>query len=109
MLSRGISTAEPIGSDQKNLYEYFVKIPANVAKGTFGAVGKRLPKEEVHDWLLSTIGFNTTGSQNQVTVGNELEALAASSLATGSALLELNKNLNVVQGHNLDEKGDFVR
>ena len=97
MLSREMATAEIIGPDRRNLYEYFVKIPANVAKGTFGAVGKRLPKEQIHDWLLSTIGFNTPESQKQVMSGNELGGLASSALATGRALLALNTDLGVVQ------------
>ncbi|GJL61249.1 MAG: hypothetical protein NPIRA03_41060 [Nitrospirales bacterium] len=105
MLSREVATAEMMGPDRRNLYEYFVKIPANVAKGTFGAVGKRLPKEHVHDWLLSTIGFDTPESQNQVTSGNELGALASSAIATGRALLALNTNLCVVRGYDrIDNK-----
>ncbi|HNP30438.1 MAG TPA: hypothetical protein PKK23_15435 [Nitrospirales bacterium] len=105
MLSREIAAAEMMGPDRRNLYEYFVKIPANVAKGTFGVVGKRLPKEHVHDWLLSTIGFNTPESQSQVTSGNELRALASSAIATGRALLALNTNLCVVRGYDgIDNK-----
>lgn len=104
MLSREVASTEILGTDRKNLYEYFVKIPANVAKGTFGAVGKRLPKEQVHDWLLSTIGFNTPESQNQASSGEEVRALASSSLATGHLLLELNKTLGVVRADNLIRK-----
>ncbi len=95
MLSREISTKNLIDADRKKLYEYFVKIPANVAKGTFGAVGRRLPKEQIHEWLLSTIGFNTIESQRQAISGDVVGALASSSIATGCLLSALNKELNV--------------
>ncbi len=97
MLSREVASTENLSLDRKNLYEYFVKIPANVAKGTFGAVGKRFPKERIHDWLLSTIGFNTLESKNLASSGGVVRALASSSLATGRSLLELNKVLGVVK------------
>lgn len=104
MLSREVASTEALGTDRRNLYEYFAKIPANVAKGTFGAVGKRLPKEQVHDWLLSTIGFNTPKSQNQASSGEEVRALASSSLATGHLMVELNKTLGVVRTDNFVRK-----
>lgn len=97
MLAREIATNGTTTDDRKNLYEYFVKIPANVTKGTFGAVGRRLPKEQVHDWLRSTIGFDTPLSQKQVSSGDVAGALAISSLATGRALTMLNTKLNVVR------------
>ncbi len=97
MLSREVAFIDTVSPDRKNLYEYFVKIPANVAKGTFGAVGKRLPKEQVHDWLSSTVGFDTPASQNQVVNGDVVGALASSALATGKMLVALNRALGVVR------------
>ena len=104
MLSRELASTETLSPDRKNLYEYFVKIPANVAKGTFGAVGERLPKERIHDWLLSTIGFNAPASQNLASSGKVVQALASSSLATGHSLRELNKALGVVKTADLRDK-----
>ena len=36
MLSRAFSDQGPESNDRSNLHHYFVKIPANIAKGTFG-------------------------------------------------------------------------
>ena len=97
MLSREVLLADPRTQDRKNLVQYFVKIPANVAKGTFGAVGKRLPKEQIHDWLLSTIGFDTPMLQAEAVNGNSIKALASSVLATGHTMSTLNKTLSIVR------------
>ena len=51
------------GDDLHNLFEYFVKIPANIAKGTFGAMNQRLSKDQVHEWLESVCGFRTPEMQ----------------------------------------------
>lgn len=100
MLSREVSSVDMPGPDRQNLYGYFVKIPANVAKGTFGAVGRRLPKEQVHDWLSSVVGFDTPASQNRAANGDVVGALASSALATGHTLLALNTALGAVQIRN---------
>lgn len=100
MLSRLLAAANDSAKpDRRNLYEYFVKIPANVAKGTFGAVGNRLAKEEVHTWLVSETGFDTTGSQERAADGEVAEALASSALATGRTLSALDSTLGVVRPH----------
>ncbi len=99
MLSRAISTKEQASTedDKKNLYEYFVKIPANVAKGTFGAIGDQPSKEKIHDWLFSSIGFDTPKMQKQALLGDVVKALASSSLATGKVLSQLNKKFQIVE------------
>ncbi len=97
MLSREIGLSTPGDADRLNLNEYFVKIPANVAKGTFGAVGRRLPKEQVHDWLKMTVCFDTPGAQAQAARGQVVDALAHSSLATGLALHALNREFHVIR------------
>ena len=94
---REIGLSTPGDADRLNLNEYFVKIPANVAKGTFGAVGRRLPKEQVHDWLKMTVCFDTPGAQAQAARGQVVDALAHSSLATGLALHALNREFHVIR------------
>lgn len=96
MLSREIGMPAA-AADRFNLNQYFVKIPANVAKGTFGAVGRRLPKEHVHDWLKTAVGFDTPGMQAQAARGQVIDALAQSSLATGLTLHALNRELRVIR------------
>jgi hypothetical protein len=88
------------GDDRRNLYEYFVKIPANVAKGTFGAARHRLPKEVVHEWLRLNCGFDTTRMQELARTGNAAAALADSAVATASVLRVLNDQFDVVQIRN---------
>jgi hypothetical protein len=98
MLSR--ATSEPVpadGDDRRNLHEYFVKIPANVAKGTLGAMGERWPKEQVHAWMLREFGFDTVAEQRRATTGNPVFALASSVLATGKVLAALNERVNLVK------------
>lgn len=104
MLTREITAQDTVDSDRQNLYEYFVKIPANVAKGTLSAVGNHLPKEQIHGWLSSIIGFDTLASQKQVMKGNVVSALAASTCATGQVLSALNTQLNVVRASELSDK-----
>lgn len=97
MLSRETGMPAAAEADRFNLNQYFVKIPANVAKGTLGAVGRRLPKEHVHDWLKTAVGFDTPGMQAQAARGQVIDALAQSSLATGLTLHALNRELRVIR------------
>ncbi|WFU25146.1 hypothetical protein QA649_02550 [Bradyrhizobium sp. CB1717] len=83
--------------DRRNLYGYFVKIPANVVKGTYGAVGQRWPKERVHDWLRERCGFDPVAEQHEAINGDRALPLARSAVATMTALLRLNSELSVVQ------------
>lgn len=96
MLSREMVTRFN-NPDRTNLQQYFVKIPANVTKGTLGAVGRQWSKEKVHAWLHSEIGFDTNKTKQQAVCGEIKQALAHSALATGNALLALNARFNVVQ------------
>lgn len=98
MLSRAV--AEPIsteGDDRRNLHEYFVKIPANVAKGTFGALGERWPKEHVQEWMLAEFGFDAVLEQKYAMTGDSIHPLANSALATGKVLAALNDRVKLVQ------------
>jgi hypothetical protein len=97
MLSRAVGNPFPAdGDDRRNLHDYFVKIPANVAKGTFGALGKRLPKERVHAWMRDVVGFDATREQQRAAGGDPAGALAAATLATGGVLDALNRQVNIV-------------
>lgn len=82
-----------------NLFEYFVKIPANIAKGTFGAANQRLSKDQVHDWLESVCGFRTPEMQQLARNGEPGRALAESAVATGAALRALNGHFGIVGPH----------
>jgi hypothetical protein len=95
MLSRATEPPLPSDDDRRNLYDYFVKIPANVAKGTFGAMGNRLPKEAVLKWLRDEVKFDAPLEQQRA-VSDPVRPLAASALATGAVLETLNERLKLV-------------
>ena len=97
MLSRAVGDPLPAdGDDRRNLHDYFVKIPANVAKGTFGAIGSRLSKEEVQAWLIAQVGFDVAAEQARARVGYPVRALANAAIATGAVLDELNMRAGLV-------------
>lgn len=82
-----------VGDDRRNLYEYFVKIPSNVAKGTFGAVGDRRSKRQVYKWVRNQVGYDTAAQQGLVLAGRPGKALACAAVATGGVMREANKCL----------------
>lgn len=83
--------------DRRNLYEYFVKIPANVVKGTLGVVGTTPSKEDVHRWLARRVGFDAVAQQRRSTSGEPASALAHAAVATAGALDALNDDLGIVR------------
>ena len=89
-----------------NLFEYFVKIPANIAKGTFGAANQRLSKNQVHDWLESICEFRTAEAQQLARDGDPGRALAQSAVATGAALRALNQLFGIVGPQLCTETGE---
>ncbi|WP_169315313.1 hypothetical protein [Terriglobus roseus] len=96
MLSRAADQIRAPVDDRKNLYDYFVKIPANVAKGTFGSIGRDLPKEIVLEWLQTNVGFDTALERERA-VSQPGYALASSSLATGRVMEVMNREVNLVE------------
>lgn len=82
--------------DRRSLYEYFVKIPANVVKGTWGADGHQVPKNDVYAWLRETCGFDTVAQQSAVMSGSPGPALAAAAVATGTAMVALDADLTIL-------------
>jgi hypothetical protein len=89
---------EPDGDDRRNLYEYFVKIPANVAKGIWGASGRPMDKEQIAEWLRTTCEFDAAAARATVgaTVGATEWALCAAAAATERVMRELNEELDIV-------------
>lgn len=90
------SAAPTDGDDRRSLYEYFVKIPANVVKGTWGSEGRQVPKDVVYAWLRSTCGFDTVAQQAAVMSGTPGVALAAAAVATGTAMAALDTDLAIL-------------
>jgi|688.fasta_scaffold24441_8 hypothetical protein len=102
MLSRAIGDPETADVvDRRNLYDYFVKIPANVAKGTLGALGERWSKERVQEWMMTELGFDTVGEQRRAELGYPAQALANSALTTGKVLATLNERVQLVRAPKL--------
>ncbi len=97
MLCQAVAPLPDDGDDRRNLYDYFIKIPANVVKGTFGAVGRLRPKEEVQRWLAERCGFDTAGEQARAAAAGPALPLARSAVATGVALRTLNDELGIVR------------
>ena len=95
MLSRATEPLVSQSDDRRNLYDYFVKIPANVAKGTFGAMGERLPKEAVVQWLKDEVNFDPTLEQQRA-IRDPVSSLAASALATILVMEKLNERTKCV-------------
>lgn len=99
MIAAALAPPVPLhdgGDDRRNLYEYFVKIPANIVKGTFGASGVRMSKESVQAWLHAECGFDTAAQQKRVAAGHAGSALAEAAAATGQALRVLNDQFTIV-------------
>ncbi|WP_411731355.1 hypothetical protein [Paeniglutamicibacter sp.] len=97
MIASALADAPDPEDDRHNLYEYFAKIPANIAKGTFGAAGQRLTKEEAHQWIESVCGFQTPRMQQLARTGEPGRALAESAVATGAVLRALNERFSVIR------------
>ncbi|MEO8221969.1 MAG: hypothetical protein ABI563_14430 [Specibacter sp.] len=97
MIGAALAPQPDSGDDFHNLFEYFVKIPANIAKGTFGAMNQRLTKDQVHEWLESVCGFRTPEMQRLARNGDPGRALAESAVATGAALRALNERFDIVR------------
>jgi hypothetical protein len=70
-----------------------VKIPLNVAKGTFGAVGLRRSKETLNAWMVERIGFDTALEQARVFKVGAAGPLSRATVATGDALAILDSEL----------------
>lgn len=85
------------GDDRRNLYNYFVKIPSNIAKGTFGATGVPRCNEDIQEWLVTYCDFDTPTHQKRALNGHVASALASSAVATGAALRRLNEELSIVE------------
>ena len=81
--------------DIRNLLDYFVKIPANVAKGTLGALGEKLSKEAVLAWMKSQFGFDASEEQRRA-LSQPAKPLAAAAIATGAVMRSLNERTRLV-------------
>jgi hypothetical protein len=97
MVGAALESGGQAGDDRANLYQYFIKIPANVAKGTFGATGRRLSNEEAGDWLRARCGFDPAQQQALAREGPVAAPLASSAAATGETLRQLNEELGIVE------------
>lgn len=95
MINRAVSPLVTPGDDRRSLFDYFVKIPANVAKGTFGAMGQRLAKENILEWMHNEVHFDATYEQQRVSYDPQ-SAITASMLATGRVMEALNAKLQLV-------------
>lgn len=90
--------------DRRSLYEYFVKVPANVVRGTLAAAGDRLTKEETYRWMQRHCEFDTRRTQEEVTTATPARALAKSAIASTRVLNELNERLAVARRATPTEK-----
>jgi hypothetical protein len=84
------------GDDRKSLYDYFVKVPANVVRGTFGGAGEQLDKQTASDWLKTECGFDSADAR-AVAVSDPALALARSAVASMSVLRKLNERFEIVR------------
>lgn len=97
MVANALSESAGTRAEKTNLYSYFVKIPANIVKGTLGVYQGHQPKSLVHEWLFRHCGFDTVQEQSNALEGQVAQALARSTVATGIAMQCLNEKLKIVQ------------
>jgi hypothetical protein len=98
MLGSVVANPYPqVGDDRRNLYDYFVKVPTNVARGTFGVIGRHLDKPAVLEWMADRCGFDTADARAQVAAGEPALALARSAVGSMNVLRELNREFNVIR------------
>lgn len=103
MLSGAVFGTEcTLEDDKKNLYGYFIKIPSNIVKGTFGSMGTVVTKEYANTWLLNECGFDANHWQKEGARGNVTRALSESACATVNAMQHLNAKLGSVQAKTYD-------
>jgi hypothetical protein len=82
--------------DKQNLYDYFIKIPANIVKGTLGVVGARMTKDEVETWIRERCDSMYPPGP-VVNVGSYASALAKAAVRTERVLRALNQCLRIVE------------
>lgn len=97
MIGYALQANNSDANDRRNLYSYFVKIPANIAKGTFGAAGRHWPKEKVQQWLVDLCGFDTAYQEQRVVAEGPASALAAAATATEQTLRRLDEDFRILR------------
>jgi hypothetical protein len=95
-----VASGHAAGRQDASLRDYFVKIPANVVKGTFGAAGRRLDKEEAQGWLRRKVGFDTAAEQRRAANDSPALALCNSACASAKSLDALNDELAILEDSN---------
>jgi hypothetical protein len=78
--------------DKANLYGYFLKIPANVYKGTHGVIAQAMSKDRVAALLRKRFGFDLVQLGREPHLG---DALASAAWCTKELLFELNRTFSV--------------
>lgn len=96
MLSMLMCSADPLPAERRNLYDYFVKIPMNILRGTWGVGGEQASKQELAAWLTEHISFDVTRERRRAVQGDPTTALAAASVATVSVLNHLNQEFGII-------------
>ncbi|MEP9387669.1 hypothetical protein [Mesorhizobium sp. KR9-304] len=96
MIGHALAANNSDGDDRRNLYSYFVKIPANIAKGTFGAAGQHWPKEKIWQWLAEHCGFDASGQEQRVAIDGPAGPLAAAATATERTLRRLDEEFRIL-------------
>lgn len=77
--------------DKRNLYGYFLKIPANIVKGTRGASGLCVEKTAIQRWIRDRMGYAVEPLMEKCAQGAAGDALSAAAWCTQRVLEELNR------------------
>jgi hypothetical protein len=83
--------------DKTNLYNYFVKIPHNIFKGTYGVDGVLFNKNEVAARIREAFDYDLDKQIALCRSGLAGEALATAAWCTQNLLCRLNSTFNVFQ------------
>jgi len=80
-----------------SLYEYFMKIPMHVAKGTRSAQREPVAKEVINEWTKRELGYDLERQLALVRTGRLAEATAAAYCATEDVLAHLNRRYGIFE------------
>ncbi len=82
--------------DKRNLLDYFIKIPLNIAKGIEGSTGNISTNEAIKAWAINTMNFDVEALKAASREGNHLIAVSHAIYAAQEVLKIYNKQLQVL-------------
>lgn len=82
--------------DKRNLLDYFIKIPLNIAKGIQGSTGSISTNEAIKTWAINKMNFDVDALKTISREGNHLQAVSHAIYAAQEVLKIYNQQLKVL-------------